>query len=83
MGVAKCEAGIVAKVCANVWLETPWCSVLGLRWLLAYVGPTKVMMGSDARENLPVELAKYRALDLDSRTLDRLPAGTAQDVFNL
>jgi len=83
MGVATREAGIVARECPNVWLEKSWCSVLDLRWLLDYVGPDRLMMGSDALENLPLELAKYRALGLDRARLERCLAGTAREVFKL
>lgn len=83
MGVSTREAGIVACECENVWLETSWCSVLDLRWLLDAVGPAKLMLGSDAPENLPIELAKYRSLGLDEPELERCLSGTAREVFGL
>jgi uncharacterized protein len=83
MGVSTREAGIVAGECANVWLETSWCSVLDVRWLLDLVGPERLMLGSDALENIPLELAKYRALGLDDRALARCLAGTAHEVFGV
>jgi len=42
-----------------------------------------VMMGSDSLLNLAAELAKYRALDLDDATLERVLSGTARAVFRL
>jgi hypothetical protein len=83
MGVATREAGLVALECANVFLETSWCSILDVRWLLDLVGCDRLMLGSDALENLPLELAKYRALGLSESELERCLAGTAAYVFRL
>ncbi len=83
MGVATRQAGIIAGECPNVYLETSWCSILDTRWLLDTVGAGRVMLGSDAPENLPVELAKYEALDLDEDDLARCLGGTAREVFAL
>jgi predicted TIM-barrel fold metal-dependent hydrolase len=83
MGVATRQAGIVAIECPNVVLETSWCPVLDTGWLLSELGPERVMLGSDAVENLPVELAKFRALGLDDAALERCLSGTAIDVFGL
>lgn len=83
MGVAARQAGIVAMECANVVLETSWCPVLDTGWLISELGPERVMLGSDAVENLPVELAKFRALGLDDAALARCLAGTAVETFGL
>jgi uncharacterized protein len=83
MGVASHQAGIVASECSNVYLETSWCSVLDVRWLLERVGPERIMLGSDAIENLPLELTKYRSLGLGAGELDRCLGGTATHVFRL
>jgi uncharacterized protein len=83
MGVSTREAGVVAAACANIWLETSWCSVLDIRWLLDYVGAERLMLGSDALENLAIELAKYRELGLDRLTLERCLGGTAGEVFGV
>lgn len=83
MGVATRAAGIVAMECPNVVLETSWCPVLDTAWLVAELGPERVMLGSDATANVGVELAKFRALDLDPAGLDRCLGGTAAEVFGL
>lgn len=83
MGVSTREAGLVAFECENVWLETSWCSILDTRWLLDLVGHERLMLGSDALENLPLELAKFRALGLDERALERCLGGTASEVFGV
>ena len=41
------------------------------------------MMGADLPSNVPVEIAKYRALDLTPDVYDKVMGGTAIDVFNL
>lgn len=83
MGVASRQAGIIARECENVVLETSWCSILDVGHLLDAVGPERVMLGSDGLENLPVELAKFRALGLGERELARCLGGTAAAVFRL
>jgi predicted TIM-barrel fold metal-dependent hydrolase len=83
MGVATRQAGVVASDCSNIYLETSWCSILDVGWLLEQVGPERLMLGSDAIENLPLELAKYRSLGLGPDELDRCLGGTASHVFKL
>lgn len=83
MGVATRQAGIVAAECPNVVLETSWCPVLDTGWLISELGPERVMLGSDAIANVPVELAKFRALELSDAALARCLGGTAAEVFGL
>jgi predicted TIM-barrel fold metal-dependent hydrolase len=83
MGVASREAGIVAGECPNVYLETAWCPVLDTQWLVDTVGADRLMLGSDAIENLALELAKYRGLRLAEGDLARCLGGTATEVFSL
>jgi predicted TIM-barrel fold metal-dependent hydrolase len=83
MGVSTREAAVVAEACANVWLETSWCSILDLLWLVDAVGPGRLMMGSDALENLPLAIATYRALGLDDSDLGRCLGSTAAGVFGV
>jgi predicted TIM-barrel fold metal-dependent hydrolase len=83
MGVATQEAAVVAAEAPNVYLETSWCSVLDTRALLDQFGPSRVMLGADAVENIPVELAKYRALGLSDDELAECLGGTASRVFAL
>ena len=47
------------------------------------IGAERVMMGADLPSNVPVEIAKYRALDLDSKTYDQVMGVTAISVFKL
>jgi predicted TIM-barrel fold metal-dependent hydrolase len=83
MGVSTREAAVLAEARANVWLETSWCSILDLLWLVEYLGPERLMMGSDSLENLPLAIAAYRELGLDDRGLGRCLAGTAEEVFGV
>ena len=83
MGVASREAAVVAGEAENVYLETSWCSILDTAMLVAELGPDRVMLGSDAPENLPVELVKYRALGLAPADLALCLGGTATRVFAL
>jgi predicted TIM-barrel fold metal-dependent hydrolase len=83
MGVASRQAGVVASECPNVYLETSWCSILDVGWLLEHLGAERLMLGSDGIANLPLELSKYRSLDLGRDELERCLGGTATQVFRL
>jgi predicted TIM-barrel fold metal-dependent hydrolase len=41
------------------------------------------MMGADLPSNVPVEFAKYRALDLEPAVYNKVMGETAVEVFNL
>jgi uncharacterized protein len=83
MGVATSEAALVAELCPNVYLETSWCGTLDTAMLVDKLGPGRLMLGSDAVENLSVEIAKFHALGLDGVGLERCLGGTAAAVFSL
>ena len=51
--------------------------------MISTIGPDRVMMGADLPSNVPVELAKYRALELEPEVYDKVVGNTAIDVFNL
>lgn len=83
MGVSTREAAIVAAECANVWLETSWCSILDLLFLVDFLGPSRLMMGSDSLENLPLAIQHYRSLGLDDDALAACLGGNAAEVFGV
>ncbi len=51
--------------------------------MISTIGADRVMMGADLPSNVPVEFAKYRALDLSSEDYDKVMGGTAVEIFNL
>jgi predicted TIM-barrel fold metal-dependent hydrolase len=77
------EAYVAASECANIYLEPSWCSIHDVKWLLQKIGSQRTLFGSDQPENIPVELVKYRALELDENTLADCLWRTAQKVFKL
>jgi uncharacterized protein len=81
--VFSAEAQVAASVCGNLYLETSWCIGEDIRWMISTIGPERVMLGADLPSNVPVEIAKYRALDLAPEVYDRVMGGTAVDVFQL
>jgi predicted TIM-barrel fold metal-dependent hydrolase len=81
--VFSAEAQVAASVCGNLYLETSWCIVEDIRWMISTIGPDRVMMGSDLPSNVPVEVAKYKALELDPQVYARVMGGNAVDVFKL
>ncbi len=81
--VFSAEAQVAASVCGNLYLETSWCIGEDIRWMINTIGAERVMMGADLPSNVPVEIAKYRALDLDRQTYDQVMGLTAMSVFKL
>lgn len=83
MGVASHEAASVAEVCANVYLETSWCGVLDTAMMARRIGTQRMLMGSDAAENVGIEIAKHRAIGLSDTELADCLGETAMRVFGL
>jgi predicted TIM-barrel fold metal-dependent hydrolase len=81
--VFSAEAQVAASIFGNLYLETSWCIGEDIRWMISTIGPDRVMMGSDLPSNVPVEIAKYKALDLDPATSAKVLGETACKVFNL
>ena len=51
--------------------------------MISTIGADHVMMGADLPSNVPVEFAKYRALDLSPEDYDQVMGKTAVEIFNL
>jgi predicted TIM-barrel fold metal-dependent hydrolase len=51
--------------------------------MISSLGPSRVMMGADLSSNVPVEFAKYKALDLEPAVYDKVMGETAEAVFDL
>ena len=83
MGILSAEAQVAASIFKNLYLETSWCMGEDIRWMIDTIGPDRVMMGADLPSNVPVEFAKYRALDLAPDVFDKVMGKTAIEVFNL
>lgn len=81
--VFSAEAQVAASVCGNLYLETSWCIGEDIRWMISTLGPERVMLGADLPSNVPVEVAKYKALDLEPEVYDKVMGGTAIEVFKL
>jgi len=82
-GIVSAEAQVAASICNNLYLETSWCLGEDIRWMISTIGSDRVMMGADLPSNVPVEFAKYRALDLEPAVYDKVMGTTAIEVFNL
>jgi len=77
------EAYVVAWECENVYLETSWCQIYDLKFILKRLGTQKIMMGSDLPDNLPLELTKYHLIGLKGEKLEQCFYRTAAEVFKL
>ncbi len=82
-GTFGADAIVAAQECPNIFLETSWVTVYDLQAMVEKLGPERVMFGTDLVSNIPVELAKYRALGLPDSKLEWCFARTAQSVFRL
>jgi predicted TIM-barrel fold metal-dependent hydrolase len=77
------EAIVAAEICDNIYLEPTWCIAGDIRRMVKSLGPERVMFGGDLPSNVPVELTKYRTLDLTDVERDWCLWRTARDVFDL
>jgi predicted TIM-barrel fold metal-dependent hydrolase len=82
-GTFGADAIVAAQQCPNIYLETSWTTVYDLRAMVETLGPRRVMFGSDIPLNIPVELAKYRAIGLSESEMEWCLAKTAETVFKL
>jgi predicted TIM-barrel fold metal-dependent hydrolase len=81
--VFSAEAQVAASVAGNLYLETSWCIGEEIGWMISTIGPERVMLGADLPSNVPVEIAKYKALDLPPEVYAQVTGATAIDVFKL
>lgn len=77
------EAIVAAEVCENIYLEPTWCIAGDIRRMVRTLGPERVMFGGDLPTNVPVELTKYRTLDLTEEEREWCLWRSARDVFDL
>jgi predicted TIM-barrel fold metal-dependent hydrolase len=81
--IFSAEAQVAASLCSNLYIETSWCIGDDIAWMISTLGGKQVMMGSDLINNIPVEIAKYKALDLKPEVWAQVMGQTAIDVFRL
>ena len=77
------EAFVLARECSNVYVSTPWCRGVDVKWLIDELGASRVLLGSDLPSNLEAELAKYRSLGLFYFQQYQVLGQNAIDVFGL
>lgn len=73
----------ISRICKNVYIEPSWLNIYALKTAIEEIGPERIMFSSDMPMNIPVELAKYRAVTDDLEVLDQLFYKTALEVFQL
>ncbi|MDR7485054.1 MAG: amidohydrolase family protein [Armatimonadota bacterium] len=77
------EAIVVAQECPNVYLEPSWCRAGDIRRMVTSIGARRLMYGGDLPSNVPVELFKYRSLELSDEEYGLCVGGTAIALFRL
>jgi predicted TIM-barrel fold metal-dependent hydrolase len=81
--VYTAEAYVAASECDNIYLEPSWCAIYEMKWLIKELGTDRILFGSDLPENLPVELTKYKSLNLPPDDLAACLGGTAARLFQI
>ncbi len=81
--ILAAEAYIAAKECQNIYLGSAWTPVVDLEFLIKGIGASRIMFESDFPINIPVELAKFKALKLSKEELQECLRAVAKKVFNL
>lgn len=81
--VYTAEAYVAADVCPNIYLEPSWSTVHDLKMLVQKIGSDRILFGSDLPDNVPVEIAKYKAAGLSNDELEDCLYRTAAKVFKL
>ncbi len=82
-GIVGAAALAVARTCDNVWLESSAAGSQDLRGMQRAIGANRLLYGSDLIGAIPVELAKCRALELDSEDEDLVLGGAAARLFGI
>ena len=77
------EAIEAARVNPDIYLETSWLPVYAVQRAIAELGPQRVLFGSDIALNIPVERAKFSALELADDARAWCLGGSATSVFAL
>ena len=77
------EAILAAELCPNILLEPTWCIAGDIRRMVKNLGADRVMFGGDLPTNVPVELTKYRTLDLTDEEREWCLWRTARNAFDL
>lgn len=82
-GTFGADAIVAAEICPNVYLETSWVTHYDLSVMVKRLGEQRVMFGTDLVKNIPIELAKYRAIGLSETQLEWCFHRTAESVFRI
>lgn len=77
------EALEAARTNLNIYLEASWLPVHALQRAVTEIGPRRIMFGSDIIPNIPVEQAKFAALELLREQEEWCMGRTAATVFAL
>lgn len=82
-GVYSAEAFVAADVCENIVLEPSWCPAYVTQKLARTFGCERMLFGTDHLTNMPVELAKFRAIGLSEDELQTIFETNPRRLFPL
>ncbi len=82
-GVYTAEAMVAAEICDNLILEPSWCPAYAVRKMFDQFGAERILFGSDHLTNIPVELAKFRAIGVTAEQLEMVFSTNPKRLFGL
>jgi len=77
------EAIVTAINADNVFLEPSWCPTYALEKMINRLGVSRIIMGSDHLSNLPVELVKFKSINLSEHQLEQVFFKNPIQLFKL
>jgi predicted TIM-barrel fold metal-dependent hydrolase len=81
-GLYAAEAVVAASVCPNIYVELSSLMPHHMREVLAYVPPTRLMIGTDVPESSEAELVKVLVYDMPGDSRRNILWRTARKVFD-
>lgn len=82
-GVFTAEALVAAEICDNLVLEPSWCPAYAVQKMVSQFGSERLLLGTDHLTNVPVELAKFRAIGLSDDQLVDIFDRNPRRVFGI
>lgn len=82
-GYFTCDALAMAQQFPNIYLELSWCQMGDIKQFYRGLGAERLLFGSDVPINLPIELAKWRTIQMPDEDRQAVLFSNAIRVFNL
>ena len=77
------EAILAAQMCSNIFLDTTWCCVEDIPYIVDAVGSDRIVFASDSLKNIGLEIEKYILSDLSQKQQQEIFYKNASSIFNI